>query len=136
MTELVVAPDAEAAIVSHLNAQLAARNDAATASTVIQDPRPTRFVRTQRVGGPRRNLITDSPVLLFECWDLDTVAASELGRLVEAIVLATDGTWIGTKPVWVDDVGDSSGVVHFPDPDTGLPRYQFTLQLFTVCEAQ
>lgn len=135
MNELVIAPDAEAAIVSHLNAAFATRGDAATASTEIQDPRPDRFVRAQRAGGPRRNLITDSPVMLFECWDVDTVSASELGRTVEAIVLATDGTWIGQQPTWVEDVGSSSGVVYFPDPDTKLPRYQFTIQLFTKCEA-
>ena len=136
MSELVVAPDAEAAIVSHLNTTFSARGDAARASTEIPDPRPDRFVRVQRAGGPRRNAVTDAPVLIFESWDVDSVTASALGRLVEAVVLAVDGTWIGSPSVWVEGVSSSSGVTYFPDPDTALPRYQFTLQLSTVCEVQ
>ena len=134
MSELVVAPDIEAALIHYLNAAFAERQDRATAATEIPDPRPDRLVRLSRAGGSRRNALVDSPVIIFEAWDVDSVRASELGRLTEALVAAADGTWIGSPAVWVNDIASVGGLTYFPDPDTALPRYQFTLQLFTNCE--
>ncbi|NIL86516.1 hypothetical protein RhoFasGS6_03920 [Rhodococcus fascians] len=140
MSELIVAPDIEAALVQHLNAQFAVRSVGTQfvceAVTEVPDPRPDRLVRVTHAGGPRRNRITDSPVVIFEAWAPTKPAASQLGRLTEALVLATDGTWIGTPPVWIEGAASSGGISYFPDPDTSLPRYQFTLQLFTNCEVQ
>ena len=134
MTELVAAPDIEAALVAHVRAALAARGVSAHVGTTVPNPRPTQLVRMTRQGGPRRNIVTDSPLVVVEAWDANTVAAFDLGSLVEAIVLATGGSFIGTKSVWVNDTSSVSGLSFFPDPDTTFPRYQFTVQLFTNCE--
>lgn len=135
MSELVAAPDIEAALVAHIRSALTARGAPAHVGTTIPNPRPNRLVRVTRMGGPRRNLVTDAPVVVFEAWEASTVAAYALGSLVESIVLAANGSSIGTKSVWVDDVASVGGLSFFPDPDTSSPRYQFTLQLFTNCEA-
>jgi hypothetical protein len=134
VTELVAAPDVEAALVAHIRSVLSTRNDSAHVGTTVPNPRPTRLVRVTRKGGPRRNIVTDSPLVVVEAWDVDTVASFDLGSLVEAIVLASSGSFIGTKSVWVNDAASVGGLSFFPDPDTALPRYQFTVQLFTNCE--
>lgn len=134
MTELVAAPDVEAALVAHIRSVLSTRNVSAHVGKTVPNPRPTRLVRVTRKGGPRRNLVTDSPLVVVEAWDVDTVASFDLGSLVEAIVLSSSGSFIGTKSVWVNDVASVGGLSFFPDPDTSLPRYQFTVQLFTNCE--
>lgn len=134
MTELVAAPDVEAALVAHIRSALAARDASAHVATTVPNPRPNRLIRVTRKGGPRRNIVTDSPLVVVEAWDVDTVAAFNLGSLVEAIVLASDGFFIGTNSVWVNDVESVGGLSFFPDPDTAFPRYQFTVQLFTNCE--
>src|SRR5690349_20757949 len=40
--------------------------------------RPAEFVKVVRVGGTKRNIVTDCPMLTFECWAPDEIAAEEL----------------------------------------------------------
>lgn len=133
-TELVVAPDIETALSQHFRSILASREDPAVVLTQLPEQRPNRMVLLSREGGPRRNRITDAPVVIVQCWDLIDIDACALGRLIEAAVLATDGEFIGDPGVWIEGVSIAGGLAFFPDPDTTLPRYQMTVQLFTNCE--
>lgn len=132
--ELVVAPDIETALVQHLQSVFDDRGDTARVVTELPEERPDRLVLLYRAGGPRRNRVTDAPVIIAQFWDMTDIAACELGRLSEGLLLAVDGLFIGDPPVWIEDVGITGGLAYFPDPDTTLPRYQLTAQLLTNCE--
>lgn len=127
VVEFIGFPDAESVVVAFLKAQLTARSDEAKVGTKVPAVRPARLVRVSRTGGILRNLVTDSPQLTFECWDANEVAASDLCKLVRAIIHAAPQlTLTGAVCNRVQEVG---GPVSFPDPDTSNPRYQFTAAL-------
>lgn len=121
--EIIAFPDAEGIAVTYLKSALTGT----TVSTKIPNPRPAKLVRVTRVGGRRRDLITDSANLTFECWDTTTVAAFALCRLVRAHINAIEGTEVNGE--WVYRVTEIGGPAFFPDPDTDYPRYQFTVAL-------
>jgi hypothetical protein len=97
--------------------------------TVVPADRPASFVRLVRVGGPRRDLVTDVPMVVFECWAVDEFAAAELGTRVRAWVFALDQSEHAEG--WVRKVTEVGGLQAFPDPLSGTPRYQFTAQFQT-----
>lgn len=114
MTELVTFPDVEALCVSALNGFLTD----CKASTKVPNPRPAKLVRVTRVGGSKRNVALDAPIVLFECWSTDEISAQALGAKVRAFVSAMD-----------EYEYEASGLINFPDPETSNPRYQFTAGL-------
>lgn len=131
MSEVMVFPDVEAALVGYLTAELARRGQPATVATHVPDPRPDRLVKVTRTGGPQRDHITDLPQVTFECWATDEIEASELARLARALVWLTTTTAVDTPdgPMWVRHTAEVGGIAFNPDPETRLPRYQFTAQL-------
>lgn len=128
MSEAIAFPDVEALVVSKLRAELAARSDTAHVSTRILNPRTDRSVRVFRSGGTRKNLVVDSPQITIQCWGITAPDASELCRLCRAVLSVNRGAWRhgGVQAYGYDEVG---GPAFFPDPDTNLPRYQFTCLL-------
>lgn len=124
MTEVIVFPDAEALAVTFLNPKVGVR-----VATQIPNPRPASFIRVLRVGGARRSLVVDSPVLVFECWAPDEIAASQLAQTARAHVFSMAQTTVNGH--WVYLVRDVAGPQSFPDPLTDTPRYQFTVQIDT-----
>ena len=133
MSEVIVFPDVEALVVEGLSDALTARGRNAYVSTRTPNPRQPDMVRVSRTGGARRDLVTDQPMVTVECWGEDGPAASELARLCRALVWSWGGSMVAGE--WVRAVREVGGVVSFPDPDTALPRYQFTVQLDTRGEA-
>lgn len=124
VSEVVVAPDAEAVLVAHLRDVLTD----ADVRTKVPNPRPAgALVKVTQVGGQRWSLVAFSAMLTFECWAPDDVTASDLCRLVYAQVWAMPGQ--DFNDVWIYRCVDVAGVAAFPDPDTGNPRYQCTVQL-------
>lgn len=125
MTDAVIFPDIEALLVAHLKPLVAP----APVVTRVPATRPAVFLKLTRVGGPRRDLITDRPMVVFEAWATDRAAASDLGRRAEAYVFALAQT---EHPLgYVRAVGEVGGLQWFPDPESGTPRFQFTAQLDT-----
>lgn len=122
--ELIVFPDAEALAVAYLNPKVGVR-----VATKVPNPRPSSFIRVLRVGGTRQSLIVDSPMLVFECWAPDAIAASALANEARAHVFAMSQTLVDGS--WVYRVADIAGPQSFPDPLTDTPRYQFTVQIHT-----
>lgn len=121
--EVIAFPDAEAVLVTYLKTKIAG----VSISTKIPDPRPTKLIKVTRVGGSKLRLNADSPMLAFECWGSTSVEASALCRQARAYVDAMAGETV--NGVWVFKVREVGGPVYFPDPDTALPRYQFSVAI-------
>jgi hypothetical protein len=124
--QYVAFPPADAVVVGYLSEQLAALGDSATVATKIPSPRPTRLVRiTASGGGGTLRTVLSARTVIVQCWEATEPDAGELAETCFGLL-----TW-----AWRNDAGAirSASVVgapaSFPDPDTSLPRYQFTLSL-------
>lgn len=119
--DVIAFPDAEGLAVQFLNAQFSLRGDTARAATRFLDT--DRCVRVSRVGGPRKNLVVDAPMLAFQCWGPTGPDAAGLGRLTRALVWSMPQRSFSTTTIY--RVVETGGLQSFPDPDTSNPRYQF-----------
>lgn len=125
MSEAVIFPDVEALLVAYLTPLLGG----VEVGTQIPNPRPDTFVRVTRVGGARRDRITDQPLVVVQAWATDEAAAQNLGARAQAHVFALEQTSVGDS--YVRAVREVGGFQAVPDPLSGTPRYQFTAQLDT-----
>lgn len=123
MNEVITFPDAEALTVQYLLTV----GTGAHISSDVPDPRPDLLVTVLRAGGTRRNLISDSPMLIVQAWASTKGAAHDLCQLVRAHIHAMAGTKV--NGVWAYKVTEVGGPAYLPDPDTNTPRYQITVQL-------
>lgn len=121
--EVIVFPDAEAVVITHLKTQIAGLQ----ISTMVPKTRPKRFVKVTRVGGTKIRLNADSPMLTFECWEETTKKAHDLCQLVRAHLHAMAGHEVAGE--WVYRVQEVGGPAYFPDPTSDTPRYQITVMV-------
>ncbi len=129
MTETIVFPDATLAAVTAIRAGLTAASSTATVGTRVPNPRPALFAVVRRIGGVRRNLVTDSAQLSVECWGQSEQTAHDLAQLCRGIVHAAQGTdQGGTVVYWVAEIG---GPALLADPESDLPRYVATYEIGT-----
>lgn len=125
MTDAVIFPNVEKLLVAYLGPLLAP----VRVVTKVPATRPETFVLLTRVGGPRRDRVTDKPMVVFEAWAKTEGDAGDLGARVAAHVYALEQT---EHPLgYVRAVSEIGGLQRFPDPESGTPRYQFTAQLQT-----
>lgn len=124
MAEALLADDIEAALISNLGPVINV-----PVSTRVPHDRPDEFVRLQRLGGTRRDLILDEPMIGFWCWAPTTVRASLLARTTEARVFALEGLALGGTFVY--RVQAIAGTQVTADPDSDTPLGIFTVQLTT-----
>ncbi|WP_348245922.1 hypothetical protein, partial [Salmonella enterica] len=82
----VTFPDIAITLADYLAPALAARGVTVPVVAEVPDPRPDRFVRVVRIGGPRANLITDTPRVVAECWDLSCAGAADLASVTRALI--------------------------------------------------
>lgn len=122
MVELVVFPDVEAAIVAYLKPKLVG----VKVSTTVPNPRVPKMVRVQAAGGSGRGLTVSKRVLIVQCWDTKSPDAASLCERVAAIVYAAQHDPAIPEIRGVTSIGEPAS---FPDPDTSLPRYQFSASL-------
>lgn len=123
MAEVVIFGDAEAAVVAWMKPRLAPLK----VSTEVPSTRPNELVKVSLTGGYEPNRATERPQLTFECWALTSVRASEICRIVKAHLKALEGET--STGVFVRGVTTVGGPTSFPDPQTNLPRYQYTAEL-------
>lgn len=123
MAEVIGFPDAEGLAVAFMKAEYSGRGVAAKVATKRPKTMPAMFTRVSRVGGDPRDLVTDSPMLLFECYGDSTVSAEHLAKVTRALALAA--ARLRDDVTRVQSVG---GLGFNPDPDTNQARYQFTVQ--------
>ena len=120
--EAITFPDIEAALVDHLSDALG--TDAATVSTIIPSPRPTRLVKITRTGGFRASVGHELAQITFDCWDdTGSPAAANLARLVRGHVSTFHGF-----------VREFAAPSFTPDPQTDTPRYRMTVQIMQKSE--
>jgi len=133
MAEVLVSPDVEAAVHGYYRAELAARGWTAKVASRVPATRPPLMVKVTLTGGSANGLVSHDAQITVECWAAkadgsgDQPKASELARLCAGLTDALVGSFIGG--VWIQRVRHVSGPLDFPDPDTALPRYQFTKRL-------
>lgn len=120
MNDLVVFPDAAALVAGHLATSLGV-----STAGKVPNPRPEEFIVVRRVGGPRRNVVTDEATLTVECWSDSDEAAHDLAQLARATIHQMVGEMFDDTPVY--RVTEFSGPVHLPDPTSTQPRYTFTV---------
>jgi hypothetical protein len=121
---VVIFPDAVLVTIQYLRSVLP---DVTTVSRV-PNPRPPEFVRIERLGGLRKNLILDRPRIDVECWSGSEGDAADLAGRVRAYVLAMAGKRSTTT---VYDVREVSGPMWLPDSVSGQPRYSFAVEFST-----
>lgn len=126
MSELIISADAEAAAITYLSTELAARGVTADVSVQVPDVMPEKMVQVTLTGGTRENMITDRPQLTVECSAGSTIEASDLARLCHGLMLSAAGTSVGG--LWVRKVEEVGGIQFLPDPDTNQPKYLFTVR--------
>ena len=119
MSEVIRFPSAEKLLVATLKPILGM-----PVVTKVPNPRPGTFVRLKKVGGTRRDIVTDSPMVVVECWAPTGPEADDLSQLVRGHIFAL-------APDTVRKVREIAGPQDFPDPISEHPRYQFTVQLYT-----
>lgn len=122
-SEVIVFGDCEAAAITWLNPRLTP----VKVSTEVPSPRPGELIKVSLTGGSDPNIVTDQPQLTFECWAATSVRAGDICRLVKAHLRAMAGETV--NGVFVRSVRTVGGPVSFPDPETNLPRYQYTAEL-------
>lgn len=129
MPEVIVFPDAAAAVIDGLEAELAARSNMTPVRSRVPDPRPVTFVRVQRVGGPRRNLVVDDATVVVEAWAADEATGHDLAQLCRGIVHSLAGSTVGDTVVYRVDEFAGPGLL--PDPVSQQTRWTMTFQIST-----
>lgn len=112
MTSLLVFPDAEDLFRVSLAADVSeVLGGTVPASTKVPANRPAEFLVVRRIGGSRRDLVTDVPVLQVEAWATKESRASRIAVVVQALMQGyaeVDG-----YPVWLED--EVTGPTPYPD---------------------
>jgi hypothetical protein len=125
--EVILFGDIEGALITYLTAQLAARSDTATVANEGYKPsssteRPARLVVVRRIGGRRLDLVRDSAIIEFHCYD--TTDPRTLSEKVRGIVNALKGDTLSGLTVY--RVEEWSAPSNQPHPKSNNPRYVFT----------
>lgn len=124
---LVIFPDVVEAVVGPLRTFLTARPEAeldgVEVHAQVPTPRPSRFVQVRRDGGTADNLVSDRPRLSCQCWSDTEANAERLAAITRAGLKTLPGTGVIRRVV---DVG---GPVPAPDPESGQPRYFFSVEI-------
>lgn len=123
MVEIITAPDVEAVAISYLKSHL---TDGTKVATKAPTPVIGRFVRVQSAPGGNDSLVLSERLLIVQCWDPQAPAASALAEWCFAILKAAQRDPAEPRIRAVTVAGTPAS---FPDPDTTLPRYQFTVGL-------
>lgn len=124
---IILFPDIEAAVMTQLESDLVDYDRECPVSQSVPIARPSEFVTVQRTGGPKRDLVTDSASLTFECWSDSGGGAATLANLVRAIVHSWQGQRIGGAIVY--QVQEFAGPGWLPDPVSKQARYTFTASI-------
>lgn len=109
-----------------LRPALAARGETCPVVSKVPSPRPARFVRLQRVGGVRRDTVTDQPWLDVHCWAETDEASMQLAILVRALFGSMRGRHGGAT---IHNTGEIGGPHPMTDQSSGRPYAAFTVWL-------
>ena len=126
--EVILFPDVITIVASYLRAQLPSYGYTGIhVGARVPEERPARFVRVDRVGGSRPNLVTDAATVLIESWAADEPAAHALAQKCRALVHAMQGTVQSGVPI--GRVDEFAAPATLPDPTSDQARATQTLQV-------
>ncbi len=118
-------PDIE----DHLKTALADTLDVTVVTSTTGGLPGEEFVKLNRTGGAQSTIVTDAPVVTFECWgaaDRTRTEAAEFAEAVRSAVLDLKGTQFDGAPVHkVSNADADAGLTNDPDEDTGRHRFTF-----------
>lgn len=124
---VVVMPDAVDVIVGYLQTTLPTYGFDVAVRDRVPEERPASFVIVRRVGGVRRNVVTDEPMLVVEAWAQRHQDAADLAELCRALMHSLPGTV--QDGVACYRTTDVSGPQLLPDGLSSQPRYSLTIQV-------
>lgn len=127
----VMMPDAVAVVAGYLRARLSDQGLSVPVGSRVPSPRPARFVRVERIGGPADSPVTDRPRLDVQCWGGDESDAHDLMQVCRALLGAARGAYGATtlaRPA-------AGGPQWLPDTASGQARYAFTFDVTLRGEA-
>jgi len=124
MVEITKAPSGVQFVVAFLKAQYLIYGETASVGSKVRDPRPPKFTKVRQLG-LRRELSRAAPMLVFECWGNDDLAAENLGILTESLINSLPD--LDGRCTRVVEVG---GLYSQDDPISGSPRWIFTKQIY------
>ena len=127
MSDVVAFPDVEAALIGWLADALPVYGINVPLSTQVPNPRPGRFVRIMRTGGPEHNLVVDGAQVTVECWDVTAPEASATARIVRAVLSAARNVTTPSGDL-IYGTAEFAGPAMLPDV-SGQPRYSWTVQV-------
>lgn len=112
---------------------LTPRLDGVWVATKVPNPRPEKLVRVEAAGGPRQNLRQDRSLITVQAWaqyDADLLMAQtrETLHAMPGNIVTVPGP-TGFTDVMIYTVTEAAGPANFPDPDTGVARYQMTAEI-------
>lgn len=126
MPEVIIYPDVAEKATTWLTAQLPGQGSAAVVGTFYPaDSDGLDVVVVRRVGGVRRNLVTDAATVTVEAYADSEADAHDLAQIARGLVHAMAGG--GVAGVYrVDEVG---GLGYLPDPVNDRHRYTITMEI-------
>jgi len=123
MNEVIVAPNAEAALVTWGNAINAARALSAPVATRHPKTKQNQWVRMYLVGGRRTSLVTRQQRFVWDFYALTETKAHDLGQIFLAEFLAINR--LGSIQCYTPEI--ASDLSNLPDPAyTDRARYSAT----------
>lgn len=128
VSEVILFPAAETAVIAELSARLTAAGDTARVVGTTPDKRPDRYVRVIRTGGPASSFFMDNAQMTIEAWDVDEVAAEELAQLCRAFIWAASRAG-DLNGIPFHSLQEFGGPARLPDPQTGQYRYTQTVAI-------
>lgn len=126
MAERILFPDAAAAVIGALNAQLPALGfTGVSVRSRVPATRPARFVLVFRTGGPRFGIVTDAAQLTIEAWAASDADAHDLAQAARAVLGGLEGTVTGGVTFY--GIDEFSGPGYLPDPQSAQARYTWSV---------
>lgn len=92
--------------------------------TTVPEDRPATFVRAWRNGGAAINRVLETATVTVDAWAPDSVEAHDLASDLRHLFLNE----YNAMPL-VRRVDEISGPYSIPDPESGSPRYRFSVSL-------
>lgn len=133
MTEVTVHVDAVALLCTELRATLPALGVPGPVMSRIYTPtttpeRPARCTILRRVGGVRRNIVTDAPIITAESWALTEQVAIADAQIVRAALHGLVGQVLDQSPVY--RVVEVAGPAVLPDSISEQSRATATYEVW------
>lgn len=123
MTDLVVFPDLESALIAWAPGALATQGFTVTVSDVLQGNDSVAIYST---GGVQRMLVIDSPTIVVEVKAATGSRCSDIIQMLRALIKDLVGQEVGG--IWVQGYAEFSGPANLPLEDSPF-RYTMTLSI-------